>query len=58
MGRRAKTDDERMEEWIADASVDSLKRMQDLVAFALKLRAKYPGDTPDDKPKQAKLPGV
>jgi len=54
MGRRAKTDDERMEEWLADASVDSLKRMQDLIAFALKLRAK---EAPKEE-KQAKLPGV
>lgn len=59
MGRRAKTDDDRMEEWLATASVESLKRFHDLVRFALTMRTTTAKPTkPVKEDPQAKLPGV
>jgi hypothetical protein len=59
MGRRAKTDDERMEEWLATASVESLKRFNDLVRFALTMRTTTAKPIkPSKEDPQATLPGV
>lgn len=56
MGRRAKTDDERMEEWLAAASIEALKRFNDLTRFALTMRTTTAKPTRLKVDKQEALP--
>lgn len=65
MGRRAKTDDERMEEWIATAKPESLQRLYDLIGFSIRReklladkRAPKEKAAKDPDPAQPTLPGV